>query len=532
MQLTIMSLNSLLHSINEIGILPNDDGLTVNRKRFVVYVAIAMSMGGILWGTVCCLIGKYFQSTIPFAYVILSIVNISYFRLSHNFKFVQLFQTSISLLLPFLTQFVLGGFNASGGIMLWSLLSLIVSLSYSDSRTGFIWLTLYTLLVSFSLYFDSYFIALFPNDYQEGLITQLFALNILVVSFLIFLLVIFFVRENYNSYRAIQNTTKMLIQSEKLAALGQLSAGIAHEINTPLGAIKAIASETAHMDRKLFNELLQMCEAMSDDEFKILCEIIHQHRTDNHYLSTREERQKVTELSAELSSLGIENSRNLAVKLVFINIYRVTEELKQLIGPHFDQAINILYMFFMKEKNSNTASTAVEKASRIVRALKMYLHTSEGNEPEPFDVEESINTVLTIYHNQIKHGVQVELDFQPLPKVSGYVEQINQVWTNLIINACQAMEFNGTLSIATKKVGETILVSIADTGIGIAPEVGDKIFDAFYSTKKSGEGSGLGLDIVKKIVDKHHGRIYYESEQGKGTTFYVELPILSKNLNS
>ncbi|MCE2713072.1 MAG: HAMP domain-containing histidine kinase [Cryomorphaceae bacterium] len=94
------------------------------------------------------------------------------------------------------------------------------------------------------------------------------------------------------------------------------------------------------------------------------------------------------------------------------------------------------------------------------------------------------------------------------------------------------MEFNGTLSIATKKVGETILVSIADTGIGIAPEVGEKIFDAFYSTKKSGEGSGLGLDIVKKIVDKHHGRIYYESERGKGTTFYVELPILSKNLNS
>jgi len=532
MQLTFMSLNSLLHSINEIGILPNDDGLTVNRKRFVVYEAIGMSFGGLLWGIICIILGKFPQSHTPFVYVILSAINVTYFALTKNFRFVQGFQTGISLLLPFIFQWHLGGFIASGGVMIWSLLSLAASLSYSNVNTSFKWLFMYLILVIFSGLYDHVFVDLFPNNYNTALIITLFTINVSVVSFMIFLLMIFYVRENSISYRKVVDTQDMLIQSEKLAALGQLSAGIAHEINTPLGAIKAIATETAHMDRRLFNELLQMCEAMSDDEFKILCEIIHKHRTDNHYLSTREERQKVTELSAELSSLGIENSRNLAVKLVFINMYHVTEELKQLIGPHFDQAINILYMFFMKEKNSYTASTAVEKASRIVRALKMYLHTSEGNEPEPYDVEESINTVLTIYHNQIKHGVQVELDFQPLPKVSGYVEQINQVWTNLIINACQAMEFNGTLSIATKKVGETILVSIADTGIGIAPEVGDKIFDAFYSTKKSGEGSGLGLDIVKKIVDKHHGRIYYESERGKGTTFYVELPILSKNLNS
>ncbi len=102
MQLTFMSLNSLLHSINEIGILPNDDGLTVNRKRFVVYEAIGMSFGGLLWGIICIILGKFPQSHTPFVYVILSAINVTYFALTENFRFVQGFQTGISLLLPFI----------------------------------------------------------------------------------------------------------------------------------------------------------------------------------------------------------------------------------------------------------------------------------------------------------------------------------------------------------------------------------------------------------------------------------------------
>jgi signal transduction histidine kinase len=343
---------------------------------------------------------------------------------------------------------------------------------------------------------------------------------------------IFYVRENSISYKTVVDTQNMLIQSEKLAALGQLSAGIAHEINTPLGAIKAISSDSANSDRKLFNELLEIRPVLGEEKFAILCRFIQSHRTGTLYLSTREERQKVAELAAELDSLGVENSRNMAVKLVHIDLHVLPDTLKQLIGPNFEKAINVLYLFFMKEKNTTTISTAVEKASRIVRALRMYLHTSEGMKQEPFDLEESISTVLTIYHNQIKHGVEVELDLPPLPRITGLLEQINQVWTNLIVNASQAMDYKGKLTIKARKIDDAICVSISDTGSGISPEIGSRIFEPFYTTKKSGEGSGLGLDIAKKIVDKHQGRIYYESEPGKGTTFYVELPIIPKNLNS
>ena len=106
----------------------------------------------------------------------------------------------------------------------------------------------------------------------------------------------------------------------------------------------------------------------------------------------------------------------------------------------------------------------------------------------------------------------------------GYSEEIGQVWTNLIVNACQAMNFSGTLVIKAAEKNNLAHITISDSGCGIPAEIGDRIFDAFYSTKKIGEGSGLGLDIVKNIVLKHNGKIYYESQVGVGTTFHIELP--------
>lgn len=96
---------------------------------------------------------------------------------------------------------------------------------------------------------------------------------------------------------------------------------------------------------------------------------------------------------------------------------------------------------------------------------------------------------------------------------------------NLIVNACQAMNFNGVLTVSAERKEQMVQVAISDTGVGIPDNVGEKVFDAFYTTKKSGEGTGLGLDIVKKIVEKHNGRIWNKSQYGSGTTFYVELPL-------
>jgi signal transduction histidine kinase len=181
----------------------------------------------------------------------------------------------------------------------------------------------------------------------------------------------------------------------------------------------------------------------------------------------------------------------------------------------------------MVQKNNTSILTAVEKASRVVVALKMYVHATSEGIKKHFDLLKSVETVLTIYSNQLKQGVDVRLNIPKNIDLYGYEDQIGQVWTNILVNACQAMQFRGSLTIDAEKNGDKVIVKIADSGEGISSELGDKIFEPFFSTKKIGEGSGLGLDIVRKIVEQHGGRIYYRSELSVGTTFYVELPLKS-----
>jgi two-component system NtrC family sensor kinase len=133
--------------------------------------------------------------------------------------------------------------------------------------------------------------------------------------------------------------------------------------------------------------------------------------------------------------------------------------------------------------------------------------------------------VLTIYQNQIKRGTELVRDFEPMPPILCLPDELNQVWTNLIHNALQAMTNPGTLTVMVRQRGTYVVVSIADTGSGIPEAIRSRIFDPFFTTKPTGEGSGLGLDIVKKIVEKHYGRIEVQSEVNIGTTFSVYLPI-------
>ncbi|RMG07246.1 MAG: GHKL domain-containing protein, partial [Cyanobacteria bacterium J055] len=138
---------------------------------------------------------------------------------------------------------------------------------------------------------------------------------------------------------------------------------------------------------------------------------------------------------------------------------------------------------------------------------------------------EGIETILTLYQNQLKHGVEVVRNFDSsLPKISCYPDELNQVWTNLIHNALQAMDNKGKLVIDACQTDGKIEVSITDSGAGISPEVLPKIFQPFFTTKPPGEGSGLGLDIVRKIIEKHQGTIEVDSVPGK-TKFTVSLPI-------
>ncbi len=514
----------LIEKINTIGILSSDEGILINQKRFVVYEAILMSFGGILWGVICLFLEKYPQSVTPFGYVVLSALNILLFARFKWFSFAQGFQTGISLLLPFIFQWHLGGFYASGGVMVWALLSLAASLSYSKTKTSVFWLLTYVVLIIFSGFFDHVFIEWFPTHTDLEVSIKLITMNISVVSVLIFLLVIFYVSENTKSYIKVKNTQHMLIQSEKMAALGQLSAGIAHEINTPLGAIKAIAEESNNFTNKIFHICNKLHYQLSKEQNEALTNFVAEHKIQTNFLTTREERNIRNSLAKKLDELGIKNSNGLSQQLILIDVYDVPDFFKHISPELLPDLITLLHTIFIQEKNNQTTFTSVEKASRIVRALKMYLHSSTEEKMEKYNLKQCFDTVLTIYQNQLKQGVVVSISIKEDLNLVGHVEEISQVWTNLIVNACQAMNFNGNLKIKAEEKQESILISISDTGVGIPLEIQHKIFNPFFSTKKIGEGSGLGLDIVKKIIEKHMGKIYFESIENQGTTFFVEFP--------
>lgn len=182
------------------------------------------------------------------------------------------------------------------------------------------------------------------------------------------------------------------------------------------------------------------------------------------------------------------------------------------------------YNLLAQQTNSKTIVLAVERAAKIVFALKSYAHQDNSGQMSRGSVTAGIDLVLTIYQNLLKQGVEVIKNYEKVPEFLCYPEELNQVWTNLIHNAIQAMHNKGKLEITVAELDRHVVVKITDSGCGILPEIQGRIFEPFFTTKPLGEGSGLGLDIVRKIINKHQGQIEVESVPGK-TTFTVAIPI-------
>ncbi|MFZ5985747.1 MAG: ATP-binding protein [Bacillota bacterium] len=326
-----------------------------------------------------------------------------------------------------------------------------------------------------------------------------------------------------NALEMLKNTQEQLIKSEKMAALGQLVSAIAHELNTSLGAIQASINNINEYADKVYSILPQFLKALTPEKTHLFFNLISDTKSCDSYISTRDERIYKRALIKELQSLGIRNTEKLAEQLVTMGIYE-HEQCKEILeDPEKNLLIEMAYLLSCLKRSTNTISLASEKTTKVVFALKSYSHQGSIEEAVETDITESIETVLTIYHNKIKHGVEVIKNYAKLPKIRCNPDELTQVWTNIIHNALQAMEYKGVLTIDTSVSGDYVAVSFTDSGPGIPEEIKEKIFQPFFTTKQLGEGTGLGLDIVSRIIDKHNGKIEVKSAPGN-TTFTVFIP--------
>jgi two-component system, NtrC family, sensor kinase len=323
----------------------------------------------------------------------------------------------------------------------------------------------------------------------------------------------------------LQATQKELVQREKMAALGQLIAGVAHEINTPLGAIRSSIGNIADFLQENLPSLPKFFQELSPERQADFTLLLNNSIQQTETFSTREKRQIKRSLKQQLESYQLPNADSLASLLFNLGIERDIEPFLSLLNdPQSENIIKMAFDFASLLKSTRTITAATDRAAKIVFALKTYARYDSLGEKVKTDISEGIKTVLTLYHNSLKQGVEAIANYEELPPILCYPDELNQVWTNLVHNALQAMQNKGTLKIEAKQQDNYIKVSITDSGKGIPEEIMPRIFEPFFTTKPPGEGSGMGLDIVKKIIDKHQGNIEVQSSPGQ-TTFTVYLPI-------
>lgn len=332
-----------------------------------------------------------------------------------------------------------------------------------------------------------------------------------------------------NTLDNLKKTQAQLIHSEKLAALGQLIAGIAHEINNPIGAVKA--SNESMMDwQKSYGLASQLFrQALLDmpmEEKKSTKSILNALNQPIDFYTGKDERNRKKKIRSWLLEKGIPapEANFIADSWVELGIGDLREEFLPAVVSNYSK---ILFDYFELEtqfrRNTKSIQLAVDRVSKIMYALKNFSHFDSSGEKVEASIPNTIDMVLTIYQNQLKKGIDLVKEYQDIPPIPCYPDDLLHVWTNLIYNSLQAMSFKGKLTITVQNLDELVMVCIEDSGPGIPKEIQDKIYEPFFTTKAAGEGSGLGLDIVRKIVKKHDGRIELESKPGQ-TKFKIYLP--------
>ncbi|WP_353930660.1 ATP-binding protein [Okeanomitos corallinicola TIOX110] len=323
---------------------------------------------------------------------------------------------------------------------------------------------------------------------------------------------------------------QQLQQQEQLASLGKLSAGIAHELKNPAAAAARVADELLTRFQISQNLSLQLHQSgLNSQQLDFLSDFITQLQTikNTKQFDILAQNHREDEITEWLEEHEVDPDGEMVSTLVDAGLD--SQQLDNLSAQIPDNtlgivvawlAANLTTMGLIKEVKQSS-----DRISELVKSVKSYAHTNQA-QLHQVDIHEGIENTLTMLRHKLKDGIKVIREYgQNLPVIQTSGSELNQVWTNLIDNAVDALEGKGNIFIRTSRNNKYVIVEIADNGPGIPPEIQSRIFEPFFTTKGVGKGSGLGLDIINDIVvKKHRGEIKLKSKPGN-TSFQIFLPI-------
>jgi two-component system, NtrC family, sensor kinase len=329
--------------------------------------------------------------------------------------------------------------------------------------------------------------------------------------------------ELVNKSTQITETQSRLIQSEKMAVLGRLSSGIAHELNTPIGAIKGNVELIHDLQTRELDQWFRVSSILKPEEFKVLVELMKEAcerkvQTD----STEEERKLHKKVSKYFEEVEIPNKDDVID--IFADLL-ITEELHRYTSiyshEHNVDILELALFVFNRSNSVETAKIALSRAEKILHSFRTYSFRRGWEDFKSVDIKENMEVVISLHQNTLSK-IKVELHSDGDTQIIGVPDELSQVWSNIINNSIEAMKGKGKLFIDITADGENVRVDLKDTGGGIHLEDGQDVFDPFFSTKKGG-GSGLGMDLTRQIVQKHDGTIKWKNTND-GVVFTVILP--------
>ena len=329
----------------------------------------------------------------------------------------------------------------------------------------------------------------------------------------------------------VREVTTLDQQQDKLMALGKLSAGLAHELNNPAAGATRAANDLIETLKELRSADIRLCAHDLTATQQTSIEAFESRAIDRTAtavrLSALDESDREDQVSEWLEAHGITEPWKLSANLVEAGIdpAALDELVQEIPSTAIVDVLARVNSQLAAAKLAAEIKTSTARISELVRAIKEYSYMDQAS-IQDLDIHKGLeNTLLILKYKLRKKNITVTRDYaESLPLIKAYGSELNQVWTNLIVNAVDAMSDGGTLKVRTKREPTDILVEIRDNGAGIPAAVRSRIFEPFFTTKPVGEGTGLGLDTVARIARKHRGNVRFESKPGD-TCFQVRLPL-------